>query len=449
VANPEHAYWFREGSESWNRWRATNKDIIPDLNLVDGRGLMLDSADLSGALLRGADLSGASLQNANLQGAKMDHMKLLRGDLSHANLSVGNLDHAVLCGTNLTSAIFVEGSFVGAELCNAQLSNAIGSRAIFTGAKFNDALLVETILESALLDHVDFQGALIRRADLSNAKLTDSDFNGTELDGSRINSADLTDANCCKASIKDCNLKSSTLRRTRLSEASLTRSDLSDAILDQIDFDGVDLNGVVLFGTKIINPSWSFKPPIATLFGSLKIRDPIPTHPIQDVLGLPHVLRRAIADAQYLVEVERRMQVNNWQRLLFRLWGITSAFGQSFTRWLGWSLLVLVVFAGVFTQLDFASPRYKDKSGTVQGSDLSSGEVAKETRVVEAAVVVSKLTALKALYVSTVVFTTLGFSDMTPVSTAGRLVVALEVTIGYVMLGALLAILANKLARLS
>ena len=45
---------------------------------------------------------------------------------------------------------------------------------------------------------------------------------------------------------------------------------------------------------------------------------------------------------------------------------------------------------------------------------------------------------------STVIFTTLGFSDVTPATQVGKLLIAAEVIIGYVMLGALLAILANR-----
>jgi voltage-gated potassium channel Kch len=63
--------------------------------------------------------------------------------------------------------------------------------------------------------------------------------------------------------------------------------------------------------------------------------------------------------------------------------------------------------------------------------------------------VIKRLSIGNALYVSTVIFTTLGFSDMTRATQVGKLLIAAEVIIGYVMLGALLAILANKLARLA
>jgi hypothetical protein len=52
-------------------------------------------------------------------------------------------------------------------------------------------------------------------------------------------------------------------------------------------------------------------------------------------------------------------------------------------------------------------------------------------------------------YFSIVTFTTLGFGDVTPLNLAGEIWLALEVILGYIMLGGLISILANKLARRS
>ena len=53
------------------------------------------------------------------------------------------------------------------------------------------------------------------------------------------------------------------------------------------------------------------------------------------------------------------------------------------------------------------------------------------------------------LYYSVVTFTTLGFGDIVAVTNWARLAVGVEVVLGYVMLGGLISILANKLARRS
>jgi hypothetical protein len=53
------------------------------------------------------------------------------------------------------------------------------------------------------------------------------------------------------------------------------------------------------------------------------------------------------------------------------------------------------------------------------------------------------------LYYSAVTFTTLGFGDIVPKIPILQIIVMLEVILGYIMLGGLISILANKLARRS
>jgi hypothetical protein len=56
---------------------------------------------------------------------------------------------------------------------------------------------------------------------------------------------------------------------------------------------------------------------------------------------------------------------------------------------------------------------------------------------------------LSLIYYSIVTFTTLGFGDIYPKPCWLQFWVALEVILGYIMLGGLISILANKLARRS
>ena len=53
------------------------------------------------------------------------------------------------------------------------------------------------------------------------------------------------------------------------------------------------------------------------------------------------------------------------------------------------------------------------------------------------------------IYYSVVTFTTLGFGDIVALTNKARFVVGCEVVLGYVMLGGLISIFANKLARRS
>ncbi|HHO55300.1 MAG TPA: two pore domain potassium channel family protein, partial [Trueperaceae bacterium] len=51
---------------------------------------------------------------------------------------------------------------------------------------------------------------------------------------------------------------------------------------------------------------------------------------------------------------------------------------------------------------------------------------------------------LNSLYFSFVTFTTLGFGDISPISSIAKFLVILEVFIGYLMLGLLVTIISKK-----
>lgn len=85
--------------DAWNRWRADNPEVKPDLSFAVMRGANLPLANLSWAQLREADLvlanlRGADLRHADLSGANLVGARLLGIDLVQANI----------CGTDLSTA---------------------------------------------------------------------------------------------------------------------------------------------------------------------------------------------------------------------------------------------------------------------------------------------------------------------------------------------------------
>ncbi len=98
MANRDHVSQIFQGVAAWNRWRADNPDIVPDLGGAGLRVLDLTGANLDGANLKSADLRGTILSRANL----------IRADLAGANLFKTVVDEADLDGANLTGARFLE-----------------------------------------------------------------------------------------------------------------------------------------------------------------------------------------------------------------------------------------------------------------------------------------------------------------------------------------------------
>jgi len=133
---------------------------------------------------------------------------------------------------------------------------------------------------------------------------------------------------------------------------------------------------------------------------------------IMDASSNPY-LKRYIEDEQWIASWR---QQGRWRRVLFLFWELMSHCGKSIGLWAFWSLLIAAVFGF-----------------------LHSGHITVE----------SVSNWYTPFYFSVVTFTTLGFGDVTPLDWVGQMCITVEVVLGYVMLGGLISIFANKFARRS
>jgi hypothetical protein len=123
-------------------------------------------------------------------------------------------------------------------------------------------------------------------------------------------------------------------------------------------------------------------------------------------------LRRHIVDENYLWEFK---ESDSLHKAIYHIWKVTSDCGRSLARWCIWILLLIVVFGMGYW---------------VAGVDFRHGPA-----------------WLGALYYSVVTVTTLGYGDIVPVTATARIMAMIQVFLGYLMLGGLLSIFANKMAR--
>jgi hypothetical protein len=115
MANPEHLAVLRADVDEWNRWRAENPHLRPDLSAANLSRANLVFADLSNANLRGADLTLADLKGA---------------DLRWADLRACNLVGARLIGTDFAGADVRGADLRTAEdLTAQQLEETVGDEA--------------------------------------------------------------------------------------------------------------------------------------------------------------------------------------------------------------------------------------------------------------------------------------------------------------------------------
>ncbi len=260
-------------------------------------------------------------------------------------------------------------------------------------------------LAGADLGGADLSGADLRGADLSECRAQGVSLGHARLDGARLDGAVLHRAHLCGADLRavsavGANLKGAQLlevdaRGADFSGADLREANLEHARVDDASFDRADLRHAVLCGvTGYATASWIHA----------DIRD-------ADIRGA-FLLRRHVLDENFLFEFRTQSHIN---AAIYRVWKVTSDCGRSFVRWGLWTALIAVLYAAAYLVVDV---------------DLGAHP-----------------TPLSTLYFSVVTLTTLGYGDVLPRSLAAQCVVMSEVTVGYVMLGGLLSIFANKMAR--
>jgi hypothetical protein len=291
------------------------------------------------------------------------------------------------------------------------------------GGELWDDARARPVLRAARLAGADLAGAALARADLAHAQLQGANLSGADLSG-----ASLAHARLERTGLQRATLRSADLSYAHLDAADLTGADLSEALLHDMDLTRVDLRDARLFSARITDPVWWLDMPRADLRGRTVFPDGLPEHPIQDVQGLPPLLRRQIADAQYLRDMHRK--ATPFGRSVIWLWGATCAYGQSFGRWGLCTAALLVWFSVLYTLVPFQF-----------AIDAVAGD--------QAVAHVHRPDFFQALYFSISTMMTLGLGDVAPASPPARVLVSAQEILGYIMLGGLLSIFSNKLARLS
>jgi hypothetical protein len=233
-----------------------------------------------------------------------------------------------------------------------------------------------------------------------------------------LSEAGLAYAVLSEANLNKAKLSGAILEHADLSGANLTYADLSETDLTQIKY---TTDGVFDRLTKWWIPRMIKKPPWLRQLQCVQKLEPIEITNFRAIDASKlngstnPVLKRHIEDYQFILGFKEKTWFH--RRLFYPLWKITSDCGRSLLLWLIWSASIAGFFAMVYANhLDWFR---------------------------------NAVDWFNAIYFSVVTFTTLGLGDVTPNLTnrVAQTWVMAEVIIGYVMLGGLISILANKLAR--
>lgn len=288
------------------------------------------------------------------------------------------------------------------------------------GANFSEADLSEADLTNAHLFKAKFHNASLVKAKLNNAEMTGADLSGANMEGAycrntglglavlhhvRLIEADLAGATLTKADMHETDLRCAILKNARLREANLNNTDFTGANLHGVDLSLSNVRGAIFDNADLRESRLrSIKNFEKARWIGADIRD-------INFAGA-YLLRRFMVDQNYLKEFKDRSRLT---RFVYYVWLATSDCGRSLLRWCAWILLLTVLFAWFYTLVGVDYGKYPNW--------------------------------ISPLYYSVVTLTTLGYGDVVPASAAAKVVAMLEVTVGYLMLGGLLSIFANKMAR--
>ena len=309
----------------------------------------------------------------------------VRPDLSGADLSERDLSNVNLDDANLTEADLFQTNLSGANLKMATLS-----KADLSGAKLINAALY--------------------KADLSQAVLLEAELSNGDLRATNLSGADMRGVNAQGADFSEANLKGTNLKHAILDSANLTSAIIADANLTHADLSRADLTSLKSGDWRSMRGHFYGIRGLDSCFGNaLFVRDAKD----QDYLD---TLEKEILETKSTV---RRA----WKRSWFQVWSVFD-YGRSLVKAGLFGFSIATVFA-IFYSLDIVLGW-----GLIEYPDRADGW-------------------LSPFYFSVVTYTTLGFGDITPANSLGQAVVVLEVVLGYLTLGLLLSILANKVARRS
>jgi len=286
-----------------------------------------------------------------------------------------------------------------ADLNNVDIGGANLQGADLFAAKLQCANLQNANLSGAKLAHADIAGAKLNKANLSNADISFANMAGAEL----IN-VDLSNSSLVWTNLDHAILVGADIRKAMLVHANLSNAELNNANLTGANFSGADISRAELGGVK-----WDRKY-MRRMFQNIR--------GIESCNG-NSIFTRDAADQEYIENIESQWSKDWWLKLLFWAWGVID-FGRSIWRVSAIAAAIAAIFGMIYAIFPLL---------------LNINDSAK--------------TPFTPFYFSIVTYTTLGFGDVKPATLLGELLVSFEVILGYVTLGLLLSVLANKVARRS
>lgn len=258
--------------------------------------------------------------------------------------------------------------------------------------------------------YINFKDANLSWADLRGVNIFGGNFCGAHCHGTNFSNAHLVYANFSEAVLVFSKFIGASLFSVNLTGARLVHADFNSASLSGANIAGAILNGTDFNGADVSLLQYDRKKMTLKYLG---------VRGLDSCHGNP-IFKRDAQDQDYIDAFQLKCTTFS-AKVWFNIWKWFD-FGRSIPRVALFGLFWILVFGAIYSIWPDLIV-FNDTARTI--------------------------TPIAALYFSLSIFTTLGFGDITPCCLAGDILVAIEVILGYVTLGLLMAILANTVARRS
>jgi hypothetical protein len=306
------------------------------------------------------------------------------------------------------------------ELTGEDLSELDLTRVNLSDAELGEAELFDAVLTHANLKMASMPGADLSGADLSGAELYKVDLSNASLIGCDLSEAYLAEAQLQRADLRGTNLQGADLSGADLSGANLAGANLGRTKLVRANIEGASLRNADIYGADVTDLEYGGHRSMRGHYDGIR--------GLSSCFGNALFVRDA-KDQDYLDTLENNIDATHsaalrrWKRFWFRAWGLID-YGRSLARFFAIAFVVAMAFGWVY---------YLDRTlgwGLLEYSSSANSP-------------------LSPFYHSVVTYTKLGFGYLTPRHWIGEVLLVCEGILGYLTLGLLLSILANRVARRS
>lgn len=322
--------------------------------------------------------------------------------------------------------------FGKADLRGALFTNAFFYKCDMSEVNFSSCDLRESKFAEVKLTKAKFGGFFEPPAKLSGVTFIRCDLRHNFLQQHDLSQSELSGTDFSNSNMISTIFKGATVNGAKFESVSLISADFSECLLSYSEFINSDLS-VTNFSLARFKLASFVNCNLAGAKGKQlgyfeRLTDAFRKERISNYLGCRidgsygnERFKKSINEEAYVEEFA--LAHPNW----YKLWMISSDCGRSMRLWSFWALVIAVCFAIAYFHIGLSGFTFNDQI----------------TELVKAG------GFFPFVYYSVVTFTTLGFGDITPINAFAMALVICEVIVGFIMLGLLISILANKVASRS